>query len=253
MEEEDRRVTAYHEAGHALVAALIPQGRDVDPVHKVTIIPRGRALGVTMQLPEEDRLNASREWAENKIAISMGGRAAEELIFKQITSGASQDLEHATDLARKMVCECGMSPRLGPVNYGGGGEDDPFLGRDYATGGRGYSEQTAVEIDEEIRNVIQREYDRAMTTLRDNIELLRESAEMLLEFEVLEGAELKMILRGEGDKVRWRRRHQESNQNQPRPPRKDFVPDEDEEDESSGSVVSNTWKPAPAGGGGGDS
>jgi cell division protease FtsH len=253
VSDHDRMVTAYHEAGHALVAALIPQGRDVDPVHKVTIIPRGRALGVTMQLPEEDRLNATREWAENKIAISMGGRAAEELIFKQITSGASQDLEHATDLARKMVCEWGMSPRLGPVNYGGGGEDDPFLGRDYATGGRGYSEQTAVEIDEEIRNVIQREYDRAMTTLRDNIELLRESAEMLLEFEVLEGEELKMILRGEGDKVRWRRRHQESNQNQPRPPRKDFVPEEDEEDESSGSVVSNTWKPAPAGGGSGDS
>src|SRR5690554_6429929 len=123
ISEEDRKVTAYHEAGHALVAALTPQGRDVDPVHKVTIIPRGRALGVMMQLPLEDHLNATKEWAINRITIAMGGRAAEELIFDQITSGASQDLQQATDMARRMICEWGMSPVLGPVNYGGNGSD----------------------------------------------------------------------------------------------------------------------------------
>lgn len=247
VSEHDRKVTAYHEAGHALVAALIPQGRDVDPVHKVTIIPRGRALGMMMQLPEEDRLNATREWAQNKIAIAMGGRAAEELVFKQVTSGASQDLEHATDIAKKMVCEWGMSPRLGPVKYGGG-DGDPFLGRDYAQNGRQYSEQTAIEIDEEVRGIVQHGYDRAISTLRDNFELLEESAEMLLEFEVLEGAELKQILRGEGEQVRWNRTHQDANKKAQRQAKKDFVPSDDEGERSA--LASGSWKPAPAGGSG---
>lgn len=203
ISEHDRTVTAYHEAGHAIVAALTPQGRDVDPVHKVTIIPRGRALGLMMQLPAEDRLNATKEWAVNRITIAMGGRAAEEIIFDQITSGASSDLEQATDMARRMVCEWGMSPSLGPVNYGAG-EGDPFLGRDYGRSPRTYSEKTAITIDEEIRTMVQTEYDRAVSTLRDNEALLREMAELLLEFETLEGAEVHMILEGRGEDVRAR-------------------------------------------------
>lgn len=222
ISEEDRKVTAYHEAGHALVAALTPQGRDVDPVHKVTIIPRGRALGVMMQLPSEDRLNATKEWATNRIAIAMGGRAAEELIFNQITSGASQDLQQATDMARRMITEWGMSPNLGPVNYGGD-DGDPFLGRDYGRGSRPYSEKTAIQIDDEIREMVQREYDRALTTLRDNEELLREAAELLLEFETLEGEEIRMILEGEGEAVRQRHLRALAQQNNAPKPRTDFI------------------------------
>ena len=222
ISEEDRKVTAYHEAGHALVAALTPQGRDVDPVHKVTIIPRGRALGVMMQLPLEDRLNATKEWAINRITIAMGGRAAEELIFDQITSGASQDLQQATDMARRMICEWGMSPVLGPVNYGGN-DSDPFLGRDYGRGARPYSEKTAVQIDDEVRELVQGEYNRAITTLRDNEEILRETAELLIEFETLEGQEINMIINGQGDLVRERHlKALEKKANAPRP-RTDFI------------------------------
>ena len=246
VSEHDRKVTAYHEAGHALVAALIPQGRDVDPVHKVTIIPRGRALGLMMQLPTEDRLNATREWALNRIAIAMGGRAAEDLVFGQMTSGAGQDLEQATNLARSMVCEWGMSERLGPINYGGG-DNDPFLGRDYNRGGRNYSEQTAIAIDEEIRTLVQSEYDRAITILRDNVELLRETSEALLEFETLEGEEIRMILRGEGDRVRWKRRHDKANDpNLERRPRTDFIARDEADARPQAGSIPPALKPAGA-------
>ncbi len=222
ISDHDKEVTAHHEAGHALVAALIPQGRDVDPVHKVTIIPRGRALGVMMQLPSEDRLNATKEWATNKIAIAMGGRAAEELIFGQITSGAGQDLKQATQLARKMVCEWGMSEKLGPLAYGGG-DGEVFLGRDYGRQESGYSEKTAIEIDDEIRSIVQAQYDRAMSTLRDNVDLLREASTMLLEFETLEGSELAMILDGRSDEVRRARELAHAQAQTNRGPQNDFV------------------------------
>lgn len=222
ISDDDRKVTAFHEAGHALVAALTPQGPDVDPVHKVTIIPRGRALGVMMQLPEADRLNASKDWAVNRIAIAMGGRAAEELIFNRFTSGASNDLQQATDMARRMITEWGMSSTLGPVHYGDN-DNDPFLGRDLGRGGRSYSEKTSIQIDDEVREILQAQYDFAINTLRDNEELLRETAELLLEFETLEGEEVHMILEGRSEEVR--RRHQIALEKQAKParPRTDFI------------------------------
>lgn len=222
ISDDDRKVTAFHEAGHALIAALTPQGPDVDPVHKVTIIPRGRALGVMMQLPEADRLNASKEWAINRIAIAMGGRAAEELIFNRFTSGASNDLQQATDMARRMITEWGMSQTLGPVHYGDN-DNDPFLGRDLGRGGQAYSEKTSIQIDDEVREILQTQYDFAINTLRDNEDLLRETAELLLEFETLEGEEVHMILEGRSDEVRQRHQLALEKESKPSRPRTDFV------------------------------
>jgi cell division protease FtsH len=156
LTEEEKRVTAYHEAGHALMAKLLP---GTDPVHKVTIIPRGRALGVTMQLPTDDRHNYSKEFLYNTLAILMGGRVAEELVFKHVTTGAGNDLERATDLARKMVCEWGMSEKLGPLTFGQK-EDSVFLGRDFTTK-RDVSDQVALEIDLEIKRFVTENYERA--------------------------------------------------------------------------------------------
>ncbi len=204
ISDRDKKVTAYHEAGHALVALLLPQGRDVDPLHKVTIIPRGRALGVTQQLPAEDRLNVSKEWALNRIAIAMGGRAAEELIFGQITTGAGSDLEHATSTARKMVCEWGMSDRIGPLHLGEGGEE-VFLGRDYNRMSRNYSEKTAIEIDEEVKRFVQGRYNDARQLLVDNRGMLDMIAEALLEFESIDAEEIEAILQGNIEQVRQTR------------------------------------------------
>ncbi|TVR02395.1 MAG: ATP-dependent zinc metalloprotease FtsH [Deltaproteobacteria bacterium] len=236
ISERDRRVTAFHEAGHALVAALLPEGRDVDPVHKVTIIPRGRALGVMQQLPSEDRLNVTREWALNRIAIAMGGRIAEELVFGQITTGASSDIQQATDMARNMVCDWGMSERLGPIHYGDG-KEEVFLGRDYNRTSRGFSERTAIEIDEEVRNIVQSSYDRARQLLRDNMTLLEEVASALLEFEVVDAEEIRLFVEGRGEEARVRRRLQRAEKaaEQPRPGTS--YADEDEEDEASGRVT----------------
>lgn len=222
ISEDDRKVTAYHEGGHALVAALTPQGPDVDPLHKVTIIPRGRALGVTMQLPEADRLNATKEWAVNRIAIAMGGRAAEELIFNRFTSGASQDLQQATDMARRMICEWGMSDTLGPVHYGQD-DHDPFLGRDLGRGGASYSEKTSIQIDDEIRELLKSQYERAISMLRDNEALLHETADLLLEFESLDGFEIHEILDGDSHAVRERHLKALQKQNRPAQPRTDFI------------------------------
>lgn len=222
ISDSDRKVTAFHEAGHALIAALTPQGPDVDPVHKVTIIPRGRALGVMMQLPESDRLNASKEWAINRITIAMGGRAAEELIFNRFTSGASHDLQQATEMARRMITEWGMSDALGPVHYGGS-NNDPFLGRDMGRGAQGYSEETSIQIDSEVRTLLQAEYQRALDMLRDNEDLLRETANLLLEFETLEGEEVHMILEGQTDEVRRRHELARKKAHKPARPRTDFI------------------------------
>jgi cell division protease FtsH len=189
LTEEEKRVTAYHEAGHALMAKLLP---GTDPVHKVTIIPRGRALGVTMQLPTDDRHNYSKEFLYNTLAILMGGRVAEELVFKHVTTGAGNDLERATDLARKMVCEWGMSEKLGPLTFGQK-EDSVFLGRDFTTK-RDVSDQVALEIDLEIKRFVTENYERAKRVLTEQMASLKALAEALLEKEVLDAPEIDQIL-----------------------------------------------------------
>ena len=191
ISEEEKKNTAYHEAGHTLVAKLIP---GTDPVHKVSIIPRGRALGMTMQLPIEDKHSYSRESLLNRIAVLMGGRAAEEIIFNTMTTGAGNDIERATDIARKMVCEWGMSTRLGPVSFGKK-DDQVFLGRDMATH-KNYSEATAVEIDEEIRRIVDENYNRVIQLLNANVDILHRLSVELIEKENLSGEEVDRIITG---------------------------------------------------------
>ena len=189
LTDEEKRVTAYHEAGHALMAKLLP---GTDPVHKVSIIPRGRALGVTMQLPTEDRHNYSKEFLYNTLAILMGGRVAEELIFKQVTTGAGNDLERATDLARKMVCEWGMSEKLGPLAFGRK-EESMFLGRSFATK-RDVSDEMALEIDREIKRLVTENYERTKRVLTEQMTSLKALAQALLEKEVLDASEIDEII-----------------------------------------------------------
>ena len=190
ISDEEKRNTAYHEAGHALVAKLIP---GADPVHKVTIIPRGMALGLTQQVPSDDRYTASRDRLENDLAIFFGGRAAEEIVLGQVTTGAGNDIERATELARKMVCEWGMSEKLGPMTFGSK-EENIFLGRDFNQAS-GYSESTAREIDGEIRSFVSRGYERARKLLTDNIEALHKIALALLDREVLDSNEIDELMR----------------------------------------------------------
>jgi cell division protease FtsH len=189
ISEGERRITAYHEAGHALVAKLVP---GTDPVHKVTIIPRGMALGLTQQVPLDDRHTYSREYLLGDLAIFFGGRAAEELVLGSITTGAGNDIERATDLARKMVCEWGMSEKLGPMTFGKK-EEEIFLGRDF-TQRVDYSETTAVAIDAEVRRILMDAYERARLLLRRNVEALHRVAAALLERESLDGSEIDVIL-----------------------------------------------------------
>ncbi|ABB32119.1 ATP-dependent metalloprotease FtsH [Geobacter metallireducens RCH3] len=190
ISEDEKKNTAYHEAGHTLVAKLIPGS---DPVHKVSIIPRGRALGITMQLPSEDKHSYSKEALLNRIAVLMGGRAAEDIIFGSLTTGAGNDIERATDLARKMVCEWGMSDKMGPVSFGKK-EESIFLGRDMSMH-KNYSEATAVEIDGEIRKIVEDSYSRVTTLLRDNIDILHKLSLELIEKENLTGDEVEQIVR----------------------------------------------------------
>jgi cell division protease FtsH len=190
LTEEEKKVTAYHEAGHALVAALSP---NADPLHKVTIIPRGMALGVTMQLPETDKHNYTKEYLATQIAVMMGGRLAEEIFLHQMSTGAGNDIERATEMARKMVCEWGMSG-LGPLTFGKK-EEQIFLGRELAQH-RDFSEETARQIDAEVRRFVNDGYDGARKLIEDNKEILVKIAEALLEREVLDAAELKLILEG---------------------------------------------------------
>lgn len=189
LTDEEKRTTAYHEAGHALMAKLLP---GTDPVHKVTIIPRGRALGVTMQLPTDDRHNYSKDFLYNNLAILMGGRVAEELVLNHVTTGAGNDIERATDLARKMVCEWGMSEKLGPLTFGRK-EEEIFLGREIATK-RDFSDQIALDIDLEIRRLVTENYERAKRILTENMVSLKALAEALLEKEVLDASEIDAIL-----------------------------------------------------------
>jgi cell division protease FtsH len=190
--EKEKNVTAYHEAGHAVVAFYLP---DADPVHKVTIIPRGRALGVTMYLPAEEKYNESRSGLETIICTLLGGRVAEEIVFGEITSGASNDIERVTGIARKMVCEWGMSDKVGPLAYGEK-EGEVFLGRDLGHM-KNYSEATAVEIDGEIRRIVQENYERTRQILSDNKDGLTRVAEALLEQETLDAAEVRYLVTGE--------------------------------------------------------
>ncbi len=193
MSDEDKRTTAFHESGHALVAMLTPE--DSDPVHKVTIIPRGMALGLTQTLPVEDRLNYTKDQIYAVIRYAMGGRAAEDIVFGHFSTGASNDLQQATDWARRMVTEYGMSEELGPVSYGTSGSD-VFLGRDLV-GRKDYSEQKAREIDDEVAKILSQKYDEARQLLLDNRDLLDRVTEALLERETLEGAQLAILLNGE--------------------------------------------------------
>ena len=192
LSENEKKTTAYHEAGHTLVGRSLP---GTDPIHKVTIIPRGMALGVTMTLPTEDRVSMDKVKAENMIAFLMGGRVAEEVIFNQKTTGAGNDIERATDIARKMVCEWGMSDELGPLSFGRK-EEQIFLGREISQH-RDYSEQTALTIDREIRNFVEVNHKRAKQIVTDNLEALKRIAEALIEFETIDGAEVDQLIRGE--------------------------------------------------------
>jgi cell division protease FtsH len=195
--DEEKKITAYHEAGHAILAALLP---DTDPLHKVTIIPRGMALGVTQQLPSEEKHNYTRDQLESRIAVAMGGRIAEQMTFNQITTGAQNDIEVATEMARKMVCEWGMSDDLGPLTYGKK-EEQIFLGKEFNRH-QDYSEATALKIDAEIKRIVTSQYDRAMQVLGTHKAQLVKVAEMLLEHEVLDGAQLRQILNGETMDIR---------------------------------------------------
>jgi cell division protease FtsH len=191
ISDQDKRITAFHEAGHALVGKMM---KGCDPIHKVTIIPRGRALGLTQQLPLEDRLNLSRESANDQIAVAMGGRVVEELVFGQITTGASNDIHMATDLAHKMVCEWGMSEKIGPLHFGRN-EEMVFLGRDFAEH-KEYSEQTAVDIDAEVRRIVTQNLERAKQVITGNLDKLNVLAEALLEYETLDGSEIDILFAG---------------------------------------------------------
>jgi cell division protease FtsH len=195
--DEEKRLTAFHEAGHALVAALLPH---TDPLHKVTIIPRGMALGLTQQLPTEEKHNYTKEQLQSRIAVCMGGRIAEDMVFQEISTGAQNDIEQATEMARKMVCEWGMSETLGPLTYGKK-EEQIFLGKEFNRH-QDYSEATALKIDAEIKRIVTEQYERAQRTLTDNREILNRVAEALLEHEVLDADQLKALVEGRPIEVR---------------------------------------------------
>ena len=191
ISDEDKQITAYHEAGHTLVGKKI---NGLDPIHKVTIIPRGMALGITQTLPEKDSLNLSKSKAENMIAFLFGGRVAEELIYNDVTTGAGNDIERATEIARRMVCEWGMST-LGPLSYEK--RDSPvFLGMNYGNTTRDYSDSKAEQIDKEVFGIVTRGYDLAKKILTENKDILEKLTKALLEFETIDGAEVEMLVNG---------------------------------------------------------
>jgi cell division protease FtsH len=187
--EEEKKVTAYHESGHTLVARLLP---NTDPIHKVTIIPRGRALGLTQQLPIDERHTYPKDYLLNNIAIFMGGRAAEEIVLNQKTTGAGNDIDRATELARKMVCDYGMSDEMGPLSFGKN-EEQIFLGREIAQH-RDYSESTAQKIDAEVMRIVTDAYDKTCQILKDNIDILHRMAGALLEKETLDSRDIDELM-----------------------------------------------------------
>ena len=213
MPEEERRNTAYHESGHAVVAKLLDK---TDPVHKVTIIPRGRALGVTMQLPEQDRYSQDRERLLQTIAVLFGGRIAEELFMKQMTTGASNDFSRATDLARRMVTQWGMSDALGPMVYGEE-EGEIFLGRAVTTH-RNVSEATMQKVDAEIRRIIDQQFALARRLIDENRDKIEAMTAALLEWETIDADQINDIMQGR----------------EPRPPKPSGQPPRPKSDDSSG-------------------
>jgi cell division protease FtsH len=192
ISEREKKVTAYHESGHVLVAKMVPEA---DPVHKVTIIPRGRALGVTTYLPMDEKHTYSKQYLEAMITYAPGGRAAEKKIFDELTTGAGNDIERATELARKMVCEWGMSEKLGPLTYGAK-EEEIFLGREI-TRTRNFSEGTAITIDDEVKKIVTSCMKRAEKIIDENVDTLHRLASVLLDREILDGEEIDKIIRGE--------------------------------------------------------
>lgn len=192
ISEKEKEMTAYHEMGHALIGVMLPH---CDPVHKVTIIPRGRALGLTASLPEEDRHSWSKEYIESNIIMLMGGRAAEKIIFNNFSTGASNDIQRATDMAKKMVCEWGMSPVIGPINYANK-DEEVFIGREMHKG-RDISEDTAKLIDSEIRRIVIDAANQAEKILTDNLDLLHKTSKVLLERETVDREELDLMVKGE--------------------------------------------------------
>lgn len=191
MPEEERKNTAYHESGHAVVARLLPK---TDPVHKVTIIPRGRALGVTMQLPVEDRYSLNSEGILQNIAVLFGGRIAEEVFMGQMTTGASNDFERATEMARRMVTQWGMSDALGPMVYGEN-EGEVFLGRSVTTH-KNVSEATMQQVDKEIRRIIDQQYALARKLIEDNRDKIEAMTKALLEWETIDAEQISDIMEG---------------------------------------------------------
>jgi cell division protease FtsH len=188
----EKEMTAYHEMGHALAGILLPNS---DPVHKVTIIPRGRALGLTWSLPNEEFHSKSIEYFEDQLVVFLAGRAAEKLVFNVVSTGASNDLMRASQIARKMVCEWGMSDVIGPVTFHHDNEE-VFLGRDFSKT-RDHSEETAQVIDSEVRRILSKAQEKANVLLADNIEILHNTSKILIEREILDGDELDLIIKGE--------------------------------------------------------
>jgi cell division protease FtsH len=213
MPEEERRNTAYHESGHAVVAKLLPK---TDPVHKVTIIPRGRALGVTMQLPVEDRYSMDRDRLLSSIAVLFGGRIAEEIFMHQMTTGASNDFERATEMARRMVTQWGMSDALGPMVYGEN-EGEVFLGRSITTH-KNVSEVTLQKVDQEIRRIIDEQYALARRLIEENSDKVEAMAKALLEWETLDAEQLNDIMEGKAPREP---KPKQSSGTAPPPPQKD--------------------------------
>ena len=201
ISDEEKELTAYHESGHALVAKLMPKA---DPVYKVSIIPRGRSLGVTAQLPMDEKHNYSESYIKTRLNVLLGGRAAEKLVFNELTTGGGNDIEVATEMARKMVCEWGMSDLVGPLTFGKKNEEI-FLGREIATK-RDYSESTAIKIDEEVNRIIREAEKEAMKLLKDNENKLHRVAKELLKYETIDGNDLDKIMAGK----RLRRRRSKS-------------------------------------------
>lgn len=192
LSDDDKKTTAYHEAGHALVAKLLP---GTDPVHKVSIIPRGRALGVTMQLPGEDRHNYSKSYLLNNMAVLMGGRVAEEIVLDQLTTGASNDIERATKTAHSMVCMWGMSDKLGPLSFGDN-QEQVFLGKELIHN-KNYGEETAKLIDSEVRRFVEEAHQTATKLLQDNREHLEAISLALLDRETITGDDIDKLMAGE--------------------------------------------------------
>jgi cell division protease FtsH len=197
ISDEQKKITAYHESGHAIVSKYL---KDSDPVHKVTIIPRGMALGVTVTLREDDRHTYSQEYLLTKIKVLMGGRAAESIVFDHLTSGASNDIKNATAIARNMVASFGMSSVLGPLAYNEG--YSTFLGREFATS-KEFSEETSQLIDKEMRKIVENCYDSSVSILKDNLLLMDKMAQLLLEKETINGAEIEGLIKEYADE-NWR-------------------------------------------------